>query len=156
MLDENGALCEFVDDDFVVRNNLFMVPSSHVAGRVEIRHNPVDLVVLMYAGPLDRSFKPVDQDDVAPHGWMTIKDMSKIVSQNQGGVRKFARDIVDIEASEQLVGKAAGEFSHIPLKRIPLSTILPFGFSSLIQFHKDREKRAPDVRVFEKNGTQNK
>lgn len=146
-----GALCEFTDSDFVVRNNLFMLPSSHVKGKVLIKNNPVDLAIVMYTGPLDHTFKPVDQNDVAPHGWMTMRDMGRIASQNQEKVRKFARTIIDMETSEQLVGKVVAEFSHSPVRRIPVSTILPPEFSSMAQFHDDRERRMPDVRIFDRS-----
>lgn len=145
-----GALAEFSRNDFVIKNNLFFVPQSYHEGVVAIRNNPVDLVVLFYNGGLDRSFKPVDQEDVAAHRWMTVKEINELMKENPEKVRKFARDIVSMESSEKKIEKVIDEYIHSPLKRLPISILLPQTFSSMEQFHNERE-RMIDVRVFQKN-----
>ncbi len=143
-----GALSEFTDDSFDIRHNLFFVKeSSFVQAKVSIKGNPVDIVVLMYVGNLDKAFKPVDQEDVLPHKWMTIAEIRQSMQENPEGIRKFAREIIEMERSDRSVGKAVDEYFHNPMRRVPISALLPQNFS-INQFHVQRERNA-DIKIWD-------
>lgn len=145
-----GALSEFTDNNFQINHNLFLTPSSFRPGIVSIRGNPVDIAVLMYVGPQTDSFTPVDQDDVAPHKWMAMSEIKGVIKKEPNMIRKFAQDIIRMEFSDPLIGKAIGEFLHDPMSRLPVSALLPQGFSTITSFHHNRE-RMSDVAIFDNN-----
>ncbi len=145
-----GALAEFSDRDSAL-NSLFVMPNSHYSNVISIRGNPVDLIVSVYSGSLDdRHFQPVDKEDVAGHRWMTIREINEIIKTDPETIRKFARDIVSMETSHNQIQRVVEEFMHEPVKRLPVSSFLPKGFSSMAKFHEDREKQV-DNRVFDRN-----
>lgn len=132
-----GALAEFTDNDFIIGNNLFLMPeSSQIQGKLFVNRNPFVIVILMHEGHLDRSIEPVDKDEVSANGWMTVEEIQKV---DQRKVRGFVRDIVSLEASEGLISEAISDYSHNPMKRIPVSRILPQNFSSIRRFYAQRE-----------------
>lgn len=149
-----GALSEFSRDNFDISHNLFfMRKSSYVPEKVSIRGNFVDLMVLMCVGS-QTNFEPVDQDDVMPHKWMTINEIREVIALQPEKVRKFARDIVRLETSDQLIARAVDDYFHDPIKRVPASVLLPRTFSSIEQFHVAREM-VSDIVVFNRSGDQN-
>lgn len=132
-----GALAEFTDNDFIIGNNLFLMPeSSQIQGKLFVNKNPFVIVILMHEGPLNRSIEPVDKDEVSANGWMTVEEIQKV---DQRKVRGFVRDIVSLEASEGLISEAISDYSHNPMKRIPVLSILPQNFSSIRRFYAERE-----------------
>lgn len=132
-----GALAEFTDNSFVIINNLFHVPdSSRVQGKLFINKNPFDIFVLMHEGPLDSRIEPVDRDEVSANGWMTMDEIQKM---GQPMVREFVWDIVSLEKSEGFISKVVSDYSHSPMKRVPISRILPQDFFSIEKFYKQRE-----------------
>lgn len=132
-----GALAEFTDNDFIIRNNLFLMPgSSQIQGKLFVNRNPFVIVILMHEGSFDRSIEPVDRDEVSANGWMTIEEIRKV---DQRMVRGFVWDIVSLDKSEGLISKAISDYSHNPTKRVPVSRILPQDFSSIERFYKQRE-----------------
>lgn len=139
-----GALAgEFSGDDQRI-NNLWYVPGySHIEGKVLIGSRPADLVVLIYTGSLKDPNVPLAINEVSPYGWVTLQELLK---EHPGKIRKFARQIVASESSERVIGRAVATFSHSPLSRIPLSSLVPSNFSSMIQFYRDRERKE-DIRV---------
>lgn len=139
-----GALAELTDNNFIIANNLFfMSDSSHVQGKLFVNGNPFDIVVLMYEGPLDRSFSPFDKEEVSENGWMTMEEIKKV---NQSMVRGFVWDFLSLEQSEGFIQRTVSDYLHSPMKRIPLSRILPSNFSSIERFYKQREKLEDIVR----------
>lgn len=137
-----GALAEFSDNDFLIQNNLFFVSGfSLMEGRVVVNNKPFDLIVLICERSLDSPINPVDEEEVAPNGWMTVDE---ILKEEEGKVRTFTREIARAEVSERLIGKVVAAYYSLPFKRIPLSSLLPPGFSSGRQFYEERNKK-PDV-----------
>lgn len=149
-----GAVAEVTDNDFLIRNNLFFMPSSYIPGKVSIKGNPVDLFVAVYEGSLAVPFQPVDQNDVMSYGWMTVNEINEVARRDPEKVRKFTRQIAKMETSERPIGRVVAEYFHSPLSRIPFSTIFPSGFSSIRQFHQERESGKIDIRVFERRASQ--
>lgn len=136
-----GALLEVTDNTHLVGNNLFYLPdSSHIEGGVSIKSNPIDLVVLIYNGSLEIPLVPVDDGDVKPNRWMTIDEINQVLRQDQDTVRKFSRDILNLETSENRISRVVKDYLHFPWKRVPFSKLLPSTFSTMKQFHEDREK----------------
>ena len=132
-----GALAEFTDNSFIIINNLFLIPESfQIQGKLFINKNPFDIAILMYEGHLDHHIEPVDRDEVSANGWMT---MEKIQEIGQPRVREFVWDIVSLEKSEGFISKAVFNYSRYPIKRVPVSRILPQDFFSIDKFYKQRE-----------------
>lgn len=143
-----GALSEFTDDNDKVMNNLFFIAgSSYVEGKISVKGNPADLIILIHEGPLDKPTKPVDQDEVVPNGWMTIKELKREYPES---VRAFSRDVLSLEESEGLITKVVAEYFRSPMKRLPLRSMLPKNFSSMTEFYRQREK-LPDFLVVPKS-----
>lgn len=132
-----GALAEFTDNSFIIINNLFLIPeSSQIQGKLFVNKNPFDIFILMHEGPLDHPIEPIDKDEVSANGWMTMEEMQEI---GQSMIRGFVWDIVSLEKSEGLISKAVYDYSHNPMKRVPVSRILPQDFFSIEKFYKQRE-----------------
>ena len=144
-----GAIAEITNSDFVIRNNLFVMPESYVKGAISIRGNPVDLMSVVYQGSLSISFQPVDEKEVTGYKWETLSELNAQIQKSPEKVRKFTRDVVVMELSARKIGRVAGEFIHNPIARVPLSALLPQSFSSIRQFYQERERRQ-DVRVFDR------
>ncbi len=137
-----GALAEFTDNSFIIINNLFFIPeSSQIQGRLFINRTPFDIFVLMYEGPLDRTIEPLDKDEVSANGWMTMEEIQRI---DQNMVRGFVLDIISLER-EGIISRAVSDYSHNPMKRLPVSRILPQDFFSIEEFYKKREKLQDSV-----------
>lgn len=132
-----GALAEFTDNSFIIINNLFLIPeSSQIQGKLFVNKNPFDIFILIHEGTLDHPIEPLDKDEVSANGWMTMEEIQEI---GQPMVRGFVWDIVSLEKSEGLISKVVSDYSHHPMKRVPVSRILPSDFSSIEGFYKQRE-----------------
>lgn len=148
-----GAIAEITDSDFVIRNNLFVMPESYAKGAISIRGNPVDLMSMVYQGPLSISFQPVDKKEVTGYKWRTLNELGAQIKESPEKVRKFTRDVVVMESSARKIGRVAGEFIHSPLTRLPFSVLLPQSFCSIRQFYQERE-RGRDARIFDRSPNQ--
>lgn len=132
-----GALAEeFSGDDQKIGNLWYIPGQSHIEGKVLISGKPADLVILTYTGSLDHQNVPLATNEVSPHDWMTIEEL---LSEHPDKIRKFAREIAVMDQSEKFIGRVVSEFNHHPLRRIPLSTLMPGNFLSMRQFHQERE-----------------
>lgn len=142
-----GALSEFVDASGKMMDNLFLIQgSSFMEEKINVRGNPADIAVLIYEGDLNKPINPVDDGEITPNGWMTIEELRRKPSEN---IRSSSLDILNMEEQEGFIGKIVAEYFHNPIKRIPLRSMLPKGFS-IKEFLTQREK-SPDFLVVPKS-----
>jgi len=132
-----GSLAEFSDNDFLIKNALSFMPSSFTEGGIIVRGNPVDLVVMVYDGPLACPIIPLDSNEVVPNGWMLLNDLKK---QDSSKLRSFMKDIIALEEGpKRPIGRVLDEYFSFEKPRMSLSTVLPYGFS-MADFYMRREK----------------
>jgi hypothetical protein len=131
-----GSLVEFSDDERLIKNALFVVPSSFIERKVTVKDNPVDLVVVIFDGPLTSSITPLDFDEVSPNGWMSIGELKK---EEPSHLRSFVREIISMEGKGNPISRAVVDYLRFKQSRISLSAILPADFS-IADFYARREK----------------
>ena len=135
-----GCLAEFSDDDRLIREGMFLMPSSFIERTVQVKGNLVDIVVVVFDGFLANPIVPFDKNEVSPNGWMSREDLKK---EDPSRLRSFVREIIKMEETDGPINKVVTEYFQSQHARIPLSIILPPSFS-IASFHNQRE-RLPDV-----------
>lgn len=134
-----GLFGEFSNDRSLIESHVFFTPSWFLANRLQIENKPFDLAILIFAGSLNQEINPLDTNEVAPNGFMTMEEIKrKDPQRDQGIVRGFVHQVVDLEISEGLIKRAVLEYER-GLRR-PISTILPKESYFPQQFFQDREK----------------
>lgn len=143
-----GIVGEFSRSKHLTENNLFITPSWFAANKVQVEGNPFDLAILVFRGQLNQEINPLDADEVAPHGWMTIEEIQKKDPQKDPRiVRRFVHQVIDLQMSEELITRVILEYERGLF--VPVSTILP-DIKSPEQFFEDREK-LQDILDLKKN-----
>lgn len=133
---------EFSDDEKIIKNNLsLMRGQSVVTDTISVQNKPLDLVVLVYEGPMDRRIQPADREDVEAHGWISIKDLQRL---NPDDLRNFVSQALRAEKSGHVISKVIKGYMHTPFARIPVATFLPKDFS-IAGFREQRERQGKDV-----------
>lgn len=137
-----GALAEFTDNNRTIQHNLYLMPeSSIIEGRIFIKSNPFDIVVLIHEGSFDNTIEPVDKDEVLPNGGMTIEEIRrKDPARDPRIVRDFVHQVAELEESERLISNVIIEYLRFPTKSIPLRTFLPKAPFSIRDFFQEREQ----------------
>lgn len=136
-----GSLAEFSDDGSLMKKTLSLMPSSFTERTVSVKGNPVDLVVVVFDESLTRPIIPFDLDEVSPNGWMSLEKLKK---EDPSHLRSFVREIISMEKKEDgPINRVIRDYFEFQQARIPLSNILPSGFS-MVDFYAQREK-LPDV-----------
>jgi len=133
-----GIVGEFSGSKNLIENNLFITPSWFAENKVQVEGNPFDLAILVFKGQLNQEIDPLDINEVAPHGWMTIEEIQKKDPQKDPRiVRGFVHQVIKLDDSEGCIKRVILESEGGLL--VPVSTILPRDLSPE-QFFKDREK----------------
>lgn len=135
-----GCLAEFSDDDRLIREGLFLMPSSFIERTVPVKGNPVDLVVVVFDGFLANPIVPFDKNEVSANGWMSREDLKK---EDPLRLRSFVREVITMEETDGPISNLVTDYFKFQQARIPLSVILPPSFS-ISSFYNQRE-RLPDV-----------
>lgn len=131
-----GIVGEFSGNKHLIDNNLFITPSWFAANKVQVEGNPFDLAIVVFRGDLNQEINPLDINEVAPHGWMTIAEIRKKDPQKDPRiVRGFVHQVIDLP--EKSIARVVLECEKGLF--VPVSTILP-EFQSPKQFFEDREK----------------
>ena len=137
-----GTLPEFSNDNALIRS-LVLMPSSYVKGRLTVKGGPVDLAVLILGSSSNEQIIPLDEDEVSPNGWMSLKDLRKEREINPSHLRGILAQTVDLERSDNIIYNVVEDYFNDPGKRVSISTFLS-SETSLSELFKQRE-RLPDV-----------
>lgn len=136
-----GSLAEFSDNERLIREALSLMPSSFIEKAISVKGNLVDLVVVIFDESLTYPIVPLDLNEVGPNGWMSVDRLKK---ENPSHLRSFVKEIISMEDEvDSPIKRVIADYFEFKQTRIPLSSILPSGFS-MIDFYNKRE-RLPDV-----------
>lgn len=134
-----GLVGEFSSDRSLIESHIFYTPSWFAANRIQIENKPFDLAILIFTDFLNQKINPLDTNEVAPNGFMTMEELKRKDPQRDGRiVRAFVHQVADLEISEGLIKRAVLEYEK-GLRR-PISAILPKESYFPQQFFQDREK----------------
>lgn len=130
-----GALVdEFSDDADLIKDSIFLVDGvSLITNTISVRSGPLDLMLLIYAGPFDRRIEPTDREDIAVNGWMSLDELASKPSRN------FVSQTLEKERSSRIISRTIAAFNHFPLKRVPIGAYLSEDFS-IAGFRAKREQ----------------
>ena len=136
-----GSLAEFSDNERLIRGALSLMPSSFIEKAISVKGNLVDLAVVIFDESLTCPIIPLDLNEVDPNGWMS---MDRLKKEDPSRLRSFVREIIAMEDKmDSPIKRVIADYLKFEQARIPLSAILPSGFS-MVDFYNQRE-RLPDM-----------
>ena len=133
-----GIVGEFSGSKHLIENNLFTTPSWFSPSRIHVGDNLFDLAFLVYRGSLNQEIKPLDVNEVEPHGWMTVEEIQeKDPERDPRIMRDFVHQVLDLQRLEKIITQVILDCERGLL--VPISTIIP-KIESPEQFFKTREE----------------
>lgn len=135
-----GGLFGEFSGDTVLIDNIFFTPSWYAPNKIQVEGKPFDLAVLIFRGSLNQTVNPLDINEVAPNGWMTVEEIQRKDPQRDPRiVRPFVHQVIALEILEGHITKAILEYEKTHFKQI--SVVLPEGSAkNPKQFLENREK----------------
>lgn len=140
-----GALPEFSENSDLIRELIFMQsPTSYIEGRISVSNSPVDLAVLLVNGFPTAPIVPLDANEVAANGWMSMNEIEALHQTNPSRLRGFMGQVIAMERADMVIHRVVEDYFQHPEKRFPLSERLPSNFS-MLDFYNQREMTADVV-----------